>query len=220
MGLVALFAACATIVGADFDDPVLVDAGSAIGDGGSAGMADAAPTTPASCADIRAADAGSLDGVYLIDPDGEGPIASFHVHCADLLRSAPGSRPLEYINLAAGRQNDVSFGGGGYCPCATWVQTFTKVRLGNCSGPKRSYFATPGGCAPVGNNIHGVAHVDLSGTEFHISTDQAFVGDGFKPHGSVTTSPDRKSATINGSGECGWFAPEPTDKRRLRLARD
>ena len=198
--------------------------------------------TPRTCAEVLSTGAGSTDGTYEIDPDGDGPIASLHVWCAGMKDATKA--PREYISLGPNTKNEASFAGGGYCDCPTFTRTFTKVRFDpahmqidaddlafatanrdgtcdtgkqNCQGPGHTFFATPGSCV-TNSDASGSAHVDFTGTEIHVDTQMTFGGQGYLPGGSATVSADRKQVSMTGGGACGWWGPSPAN--RLTIARD
>jgi hypothetical protein len=254
--LFALSGACSTTpaasdAGDDEETPRVdageYDAGGFVLEGGpivpDGSAEDGAPADPRSCADVKASGA-VTDDEYLIDPDGAGGVAPFHVYCAGL--ADPAKPPREYLSLASGTTNDTKFAGGGYCACPDFVRSFTKVRLdpakrtvdttdftftttnrsatcdvgkAQCQGPGHSYFASPGSCV-TNNDASGMAHLDLTGTELHVAPAETYVGEGYLPSGTVLFGANRKTATITGGGACGYWAPSPANAFRLALERD
>lgn len=204
--------------------------------GGADGGRDAGGDVLRSCAEWQANGA-RQDGALVIDPDADGPIASFSVFCAGM----GGAKPLEYLELphtdASGYpgMNTSTFArlGGDICPCPdSLTSSFPKVRLRVADltilVDDRAYatFLSDPAChvdqadckgEEMGFGeaadcrgegvVTGRAEVDLGGTPFHIAPSATFAAFGYTPSGSVDISSDGKRASVMGGGFCGGYGP-------------
>jgi hypothetical protein len=176
--------------------------------------------TPVTCNDLAAHIPGFTGGVRKLYFQGMAT-KPWTVTCVGAAASWK-----EYLSLTGLNDSQYTKTGGGNTPVKT---TFTKVRIIPATAKidiADQTFSTSTGSLIhsggtqvtsmpyavamdcVGNNSNtGVAHIDLSGTQFVI-TDMFEMG-GAQPDGTVNSMNGGRQVTTTGGGNCGWLAPAP-----------
>ncbi|ACY15569.1 S8 family serine peptidase [Haliangium ochraceum] len=174
---------------------------------------------PASCAEIKAANAGAADGEYTlyVDRDESKPWTAY---CHDM-----DGTPSEFLSLPSGAdKNFAQYTGGGATPGESVRTSYSRVRI----NPKdlsidildQTFASSSGSLVHGGQPVNfmpygvamscdqsasGVASIDLSGTPFAVAGE--FCQAGWRPQGASTPSQGGQVVEISGGGYCGWSAP-------------
>lgn len=208
----------------------VLGASSAAADDATGRTATAAPTGPARCADIRAADPSARDGEYTLVVQS----LRIPVYC-----HAMADDPAEYLTLprTGGDRNFSQYTAGGASPGTTVVTHYTRIRFdphpvslvplvfrvniadqtfatsagqlchsGNCGETVTSMpYAVAMDCQ--GGAQSGRANLDLTGTLF--APEDTFLVQGSGSAGTTTYS-SPQVVDVQAGGFCGWVAPAPT----------
>jgi hypothetical protein len=187
---------------------------------------DALPADGSSCAAIHLTMPAAPDGPYVIDPDGDGPIRSFRVWCADM-----ATTPAEYLELPAQTAaNFATYASGGGCTCPPSTRVWQRVRIDpatlvvetsdrrfstflgdtacietlNCVHGRKLNWGMAGSCVTNGDRS-GRGNLDLTGTELHVALPIDLAIGGFAANGFGTYPGDGKTVSTEGGGFCGWY---------------
>jgi hypothetical protein len=197
-------------------------------------VASASASTPASCAAVKASNAGATDGSYTLAPAGPtGPRAS--LFCGNMASATSAPTLFLVLQRTGSGQNFSQFTVGGTISGTTVVTSYTAIRLDPtpvstspvtfraniadqtfatttgsacCLGPEHITsmpYATAADCnTPF--SATGVADIDLTGTGFVLASSQTFTVGGFEAAGS-TIRVNPQIAVLSGGGFCGFNAP-------------
>ncbi|MGH3548983.1 MAG: GON domain-containing protein, partial [Pseudonocardiaceae bacterium] len=180
-----------------------------------------AELTPATFADVHAADPTAPDGTYTLLNGGKG----LTLYCFDM-----AGTPREYVTLVnTGTGTNFSqYTAGGASPGTDVRTTFSKLRIypatltvdiGDLTfatstgsldhaGSGTQVTSMPYGVAmSCTSNPDGLGNIDLRGTSFTVA-DTFDVG-GAGASGSATPSSGNKVIDLTGGGFCGWITPDP-----------
>jgi hypothetical protein len=175
---------------------------------------------PASCAEVRARDAGAQDGEYTLELAGR-PVV---IYCHDLAGTPANYLTLKNVGPSA---NFSQYTAGGPVALGTNVRThYTKVRIDPASlllnVSDQTFASSSGQLDHAGTTVtsmpfavamscdgtaSGAGNIDLTGTGFAVAPNE-FVHIGAQS-GSASYSSGNKVVDLAGGGWCGWTAPGP-----------
>lgn len=190
--------------------------------------ASARPSAPASCSDVRAADADAQDGNYALTVNG----AAFTAYC-----DFDGGEAREYISLqrTGADENFSQYTAGGASPGTSVRTNFTKLRIdptpvatdpvtfavdigdltfASSTGSLLHSLGTEVSAMPYGVAMSctglpdGVANIDLSATPFGNAS--SFGVGGTAGSGTAQTSANEQIVDLTGGGFCGWEMALPS----------
>merc|ERR1712071_621913 len=178
-----------------------------------------------SCSDILKQIPSATDGEYTIFYKGGIPSK---VYCYGMQTG----KPEEYLSLFDITDNFSQYTAGGDSKGTDVISTYSKFRIdpetlnvdindrrfstnvGSCEHGRHGNvivtsmpIATAAACGPNARQHPGIGRIDLIGTPFHISPKMKFAANGNNGGGDIIYSPDRKVASIEGYGRCGYYAP-------------
>jgi hypothetical protein len=185
-----------------------------------AALADLAPPgLPVSCADVKAAHPGAVDGFYTLYLAGNA-LRPWSAYCKGM-----AATPSEYLPLrntgSANFANSVD-------PNNSVTTSYFRVRIdpvkllvdindvtfASSIGKQGSATAWPYGTAGccILNGTRGVSNIDLRGTPFAVAPTQ-FVSDGSNfignPNVAAAYSANNQVVVLQANGDCGWTVPRP-----------
>ncbi len=188
-----------------------------------------------SCQEIKVNKPSSEDGVYQIDPDGEGDNQPFEVYCHNMNTE----EPKEYLELKqTGENYNYSlYKSGGARTGEDVITHYSKIRI----NPKtlivdigdKTFSSSTGQLYYRGNptessggygiawdcityySSEGKANIDLTGTQFKIDDniifDPTIPGHSWKGNGTSLFEQNRQVVNTTGGGYCGGNIPKYTN---------
>jgi hypothetical protein len=183
---------------------------------------DMTPFYPATCLDVRTADASAVDGTFTLYA-AKNPVKPWTVFCKDM-----ASTPKEYLSLVntGTDQNFSQYTVGGYATGTSVRTNYTRIRVDpvtlKVNVSDQTYSSSTGTLSQAAVvtsmpyavamdcltsfSSTGLGNVDLRGTPFTIKANAFNVAGNAQGGGATLAASGSQIAMLTGGGLCGWCA--------------